>query len=197
MAEIKSTMEMVLARAAAMAATVPDRQKDEETARVGMRLAADFMAGKSDDLVALLQQQPQEQQPAIRLAMAQILVRNIVLPRTDELHAASDRALRTLPLLGGGNDVLILTDELAQILGQYNQHKEQATQQLSDAVTAQLQQQAKAQGIETGEPVNPTLHPKYQEELSGIITSLNNQYNEAIDQRKQAIIGRFSPLREE
>ncbi len=188
---------MVLARAAEMAAAVPDKQEDEETARIGMRLAADFMAGKSDDLLAGLKAQPQELQPVIRLAMVQILVRNIVLPRTDELHAASDRALRALPLLDGGNDVLMLVDELAQILGQYNQHKEQATQQLSDAVTAQLQQQAKAQGIETSGPVNPALHPKYQEELSGIISSLNTQYNEAIDQRKQAIIGRFTPAREE
>ncbi len=192
MAEIKSTLEMVLARAAEMAATAPDEQKDEEIARIGMRLAADFIANKNDDLVGELKGQPQEQQPVIRQAMAQILVRNIVLPRTDELYAASERALRALPLLGDSNEVVMLVDELAQILGQYAEHKEQATQQLADAVTSQLQQQAQAQGIETGSPIDPGRHPKYQEELSKLITSLNNQYNEAIDQRKQAIIRTFN-----
>ncbi len=183
---------MVLARAAEMAATAPDEQEDTEIAKIGMRLAADFMANKNDDLVGELERQPQEQQPIIRQAMIQILVRNIVLPRTDELHAASDRALRALPLLCSGNEVIMLADELAQILGQYAEHKEQATQQLADAITAQLQQQAKAQGIELNQPVDPSRHPKYQEELSNLITSLNNQYNEAIDQRKQAIIHTFT-----
>ncbi len=191
MAEIKSTLEMVLARAEKMAATVPDKQGDEEISKIGMRLAAGFMAGESDNLLAELEKYPQAQQPTIRRAMAKILLRNIVLPRTDELHAASDRALRTLPLLTSSDEIVMLTDELAQILGQYNQHKEQTTQQLEDAVTSQLQQQARAQGIETDQPIDPRRHPKYQEELSNMLTNLNNQYNDAIDQRKQSIMEMF------
>ncbi len=193
MAEIKSTLEMVLARAAEMAATAPDKQADEEIGKIGMRLAADFMAGRNDNLIAELEKQPQEQRPVIRQAMAQILLRNIVLPRTDELHAASGRALGALPLLASSNELIMLTDELAQILGQYTQHKEQATGQLTDAITAQLQQQAAAQGIETSQPIDPSRHPKYQEELSNLLTNLNGQYNEAIDQRKQSIARIFQP----
>jgi hypothetical protein len=32
------------------------------------------------------------------------------------------------------------------------------------------------------------MHPQYKEELAKTMTSLNNQYNEALDQRKQMIL---------
>jgi hypothetical protein len=66
------------------------------------------------------------------------------------------------------------------------------TQQLEDAIRAQLEQQQKSQGQE-GHPVNPAMHPQYREELTKMLTSLNNQYNDAMNQRKDMILERFSP----
>ncbi len=192
MAEIKSTMEMVLARAEKMAAAAPDNESDGDTIKTGMRLAADFIAGKGTDLLFELEQQPEKKQREIRQGMVQVLLRNIVLPRDEDLLSTSRRALQTLPLLGGGNEVVLLADELSQILSQYNQHKEQTTEQLAEAITAELKQRAMMQGIETSQPVDPTRHPKYQEELTKIITDLNGQYNEAMDQRKESITHLFN-----
>jgi hypothetical protein len=37
------------------------------------------------------------------------------------------------------------------------------------------------------------MHPQYREEMAKMLTSLNNQYNDAMKQRKDMILERFSP----
>ncbi len=192
MAEIKSTMDMVLERAAKMAAEAPDTVDDGANIKKGMRLAASFMNGEGDTLKKVLSSQPKAEQEEIRCGMVKILLRNIVLPRDEELHKASEKALQALLTLGGSGQIKMLAQELAQILGQYNQHREQAVAQLDDAIRAQLQQQAMAQGIELGDDIHPNQHPHYQSELANLTVELNGQYNDAMDERKEAIAGYFS-----
>ncbi len=58
MAEIKSTMDMVLERAAKMAAAAPSNVDDEDLIKKGMRLAADYLNQQETDLAQLLEAQP-------------------------------------------------------------------------------------------------------------------------------------------
>jgi hypothetical protein len=193
MAEIKSTMEMVLARAEKLAAasTTTDNQ---ELAQKGMRIAADFLNHQKIDLVQELQDHPQEDQHDIRKGITETLLRNIVLPRDEDLQATGILALQAIQNLAGDNgDTQAICQELAQILDQYNQHKQQSTQQLDDAIKAQLQQQQTEAGQEVApENINPAMHPQYQEELSKMLTSLNGKYNDAMDERKSKIQSQFS-----
>lgn len=193
MAEIKSTMEMVLERAAKMAAATTQEIDNEDMVKTGMRLAADFLNQKETDLVQLLAAQPAQDQVAIRNGMAQTLLRNIVLPRDEQLQASAKMALQgVLAIDGKSAEIKAICQELEQLLEQYGRHKEQMTKQLEDAIRAQLEQQQMAQGRE-GQPVNPAMHPQYREELSKMLMSLNNQYNDAMKQRKEMILQRFSP----
>jgi hypothetical protein len=193
MAEIKSTMEMVLERAAKMAAEAKPEVDNEELIKTGMRLAADYLSQKETDLAQSLAAQPPKDQMLVRKGMAQTLLRNIVLPRDEQLQASGKLALQGFLSLGGNNrEIQSICQELTQILEQYGQHKEQTTQQLEEAIRAQLEQQQLSQGRE-GQPVNPAMHPKYREELSRMLTSLNNQYNDAMNQRKEMILQLFSP----
>lgn len=193
MAEIKSTMDMVLERAAKMAAATTQGVDNEDTVKTGMRLAADFLNQKETDLAQLLAAQPAKDQVAIRKGMAQTLLRNIVLPRDEQLQASGKIALQgVLAIDGKSAEIKAICQELEQLLQQYGRHKEQMTQQLEDAIRAQLEQQQVAQGRE-GQAVNPAMHPQYREELSKMLTSLNNQYNDAMKQRKEMILERFSP----
>lgn len=194
MAEIKSTMDMVLERAAKMAAATTQDVDNEDMVKTGMRLAADFLNEKETDLAQLLAAQPAKDQVAIRKGMAQTLLRNIVLPRDEQLQASGKIALQgVLAIDGKSAEIKAICQELEQLLGQYGRHKEQMTQQLDDAIRAQLEQQQMAQGRE-GQAVNPAMHPQYREELSKMLTSLNNQYNDAMKQRKEMILERFSPV---
>jgi len=101
MAEIKSTMDMVLERAAKMAAAAQPEVDSEDLIKTGMRLAAEYLNQQETDLAQLLAAQPAKDQVAIRKGMAQTLLRNIVLPRDAQLQASGKIALLGVLSLGG------------------------------------------------------------------------------------------------
>jgi len=188
MAEIRSTMDMVMERAAKIAAEAEDKPDDESSALQGMRLAAEYLKNGNNDLKATLQEQKKEEQPAILRGMVDTLLRNIVLPRDEMLLENSSKALQAVSSLATA-EVNSTCGELEQILNQYSQHKDQMVQQLEDAIRQQLEQHLAQQGATLSDDVaiNPAMHPKYQEELDKMLTDLNSQYNEALDQRKNMI----------
>jgi len=189
MAEIKSTMEMVLERAAKMAADAGSQESGEDLDRLGMRMAAEFLNSDGKNLLDGLQRQPAEQQAAVRAGMATTLLRNIVLPRDKVLIESGTRALQGLLDLGQSTgDLAPLCTEIQQLLGQYNQHKDQLKQQLETAIRTQMEQKLGPRGKSSGQmAMNPAMHPQYQEELARMLSDLNTQYNQALDQRKKMI----------
>lgn len=197
MAEIKSTMEMVMERAAKMAAEADSATATEDFTQTGMRLAADFLQHGTTDLPQALGEHQPEAQVAVRNGMSQTLLRNIVLPRDERLRENAERAIDGLLLLAQSSaEVSNICAEIKQILGQYNQHQEQVKQQLEDAMRAQLEQQLAQQGVDTSSgdmSVNPAMHPQYQEELGKAMGDLNSQYNQALDQRKEMVRVRLAP----
>lgn len=194
MAEIKSTMDMVMERAARMAATAAPATDNENLVKNGMRLAAEYINRKEIDLPRELAAQPAAEQAEVRRGMAQTLLRNIVLPRSKELQDSGELALRgILALAGKKGEITTICRELEQILKQYGQHKEQMTKQLDDAIRAQLEQQGAARGQAGKTAINPAMHPQYREELARMQTGLNNQYNDAMDQRKEMLLQLLSP----
>lgn len=188
MAEIRSTLEMVMERAAKIAAEAEDASSGESAMQQGMRLAAGHLNKGESDLAAQLQEQKKEDQPHVLKGMIDTLLRNIVLPRDEVLLQNSAKALDAISSLASG-DVSATCSELQQLLGQYSQHKEQMIQQLEAAIRQQLEQHMAQQGTQLTEDmaINPAMHPKYQEELDKMLTDLNGQYNEALDQRKEMI----------
>ncbi|MFT5700024.1 MAG: hypothetical protein ACI8ZB_002894 [Desulforhopalus sp.] len=193
MAEIKSTMEMVLERAARMAAEAPEVTTNEDLVRTGMKLAADFIKSADTDLASNLGAYSGEDLQSVTQGVAKTLLRNIVLPRDEALQITGQTALQgILTLSQNSEEIQTLCQELGQILNQYDQHKEQSTQQLKDALKAQIQQQQMSAGQEPQEEINPVMHPQFNEEMGKMMTSLNNQYNDAMTQRKDMILQLFS-----
>lgn len=194
MAEIKSTMDMVMERAARMAARAKGQADSEEAERRGMRLAADYIGHTLEDLGKVLAEQPPAEQMAVRRGMARALLRNIVLPRDQTLMASSLRAMQgLLEMERAAGDMVAICAELRQILEQYDQHKEQIRHQLEDAVRAQLDQKLGAQGASASGrmSMDPAMHPLFQKEWARMKADLNNQYNQALDQRKEMLTRRF------
>jgi len=193
MAEIKSTMEMVLERAAKMAEEAPPITNDDSLIKNGMRIGADFLNEKITDLHQELLNQRKEDQISTRKGIAQTLLRNIVLPRDEELKESAAVAIKgVLSLAQNSGEISSICGELQQILEQYAQHKEQSIQQLEDTIRKQLEQQA-PEGESEQNTANPAMHPQYREELTKMLTSLNNQYNDAMTQRKEMILDRLCP----
>lgn len=196
MAEIKSTMDMVMERAAKMAAGTPPTTNNEEQVKSGMRLAADYLNQKLTDLAGKLAAQQPEVQSAVRSGMLQTLLRNITLPRDEALRERSILALQGVQAItqyAGVSSVTGVCTELQQILDQYSRHKEQMTQQLEDALRGQLEQQYAARGSKPGN-LNAAMHPQYHDELAKMLGDLNGQYNQAMDQRKEMISRELTQL---
>jgi len=195
MAEIKSTMDMVMERAARMAARSTGQPDFQEAERTGMRLAAEYVSLSLDDLGQVLAGQAATEQMAVRKGMAQALLRNIVLPRDEALMATSLRAIQGLiEMEQSAADMVAVCTELKQILEQYNQHKEQIRKQLEDAVRAQLEQKLGSQESLAGGrmSMDPAMHPMFQKEWAKMKADLNLQYNQALDQRKELLLQRFA-----
>lgn len=195
MAEIRSTLDMVMERAARMAARAEDVPADQETEQRGMRLVAEFLSGTETGLTGILQQEAPADQMALRRGMAKGLIRNIVIPRDELLIESSATAISGLiDLAGQTGEVASVCGELKQLIEQYSQHKEQIKQQLKDAIRAQLTQQLQEQTGEVADPqaIDPTMHPQYQKEWNQAQTNLNDQYTQAFDQRKAILMQRFT-----
>ncbi len=194
MAEIRSTMDMVMERAARMAARAEDVPTDQADEQRGMRLVAESLSGKTPGLVDILQQEDPAKQMAIRRGMAKALIRNIVLPRDETLMEGSLTAISSLlNLAGPASEMDAVTSELKQILEQYSQHKAQLKQQLEDGMRAQLTQRLKEQGIEADQlSTDPTMLPQFREEWARAKAELNDQYTQALEQRKEILLQRFA-----
>ena len=194
MAEIRSTMDMVMERAAKMAAEAEEVSADDALANEGMRLAAAYLGGEGTNLLEQLKSKAPEEQMAVRGGMARTLLRNIVLPRGEQISEQSLRSLMGLQeLSGNSSDITTLCSELKQILEQYGQHLEQVKQQFDESILGQLKMQLQQQGLAVNDEMalNPTMHPQYQEEWARASAELNSQYNDALDQRKELIGQRF------
>ncbi len=189
MAEIKSTLEMVMERAAKMEAAAQKDLGGEEKVREGMRQAAGFMRGELSDMAEIFAKSAGEDHADIRKGMVQTFLRNIVLPR-DEDQGAADKAIQGLMQLGKeSGDLGAVFAEMKKVLEQYVEHNKQLRQQLEDSFAAQVQQMEQALAQQTGMAmkVTPSQHPKFQEEWARIKSELNDQYGRALDQYKQLI----------
>ena len=182
-------------RAARMAARAVGQPDSQESERSGMRLAAEYIGLALDDLGQALAGQAATEQMAVRRGMARALLRNIVLPRDEALMATGLRAMQGLvEMEQSAEDMIAICAELKQILEQYNQHKEQIRKQLEDAVRAQLDQKLGGQpGAVAGGrmSMDPAMHPMFQKEWTRMKAELNEQYNQALDQRKEMLLQRF------
>ncbi len=196
MAEIKSTMDLVMERAARMGKASGEEVQQEDDRKQGMQIAAQFLDNKIDNLLTVLTELDAEKQIAVRLGMVETLLRNIFLHRDDTGKERTEKAANGIMEIGGSaGDLSSICAEIQHILGQYNQHREQLRKQLEEQVRAQYeqvlaQQEAGMQADTSG--LDASLQAKVQEEWANVETQLSSQYNQALDQHKTSLRDRLS-----
>ena len=188
MAEIKSTMDLVMERAARMGKASSDELETENSRKKGMKLAAEFLDRKKTNLLEALTGFPDEQQMAIRKGMVEVLLRNIFLPKDDEAQERTRRASEGIVEIGGGAaDLKTICSEMQQAMEQYRKHREQVKNQLEEQVKMQydqlLAQQRNGMPAEGGNP-ELALQAQVKEEWDRLESELSGQYNQAIEQHK-------------
>lgn len=192
MAEIKSTMEMVLARAARLEAESGGLDlQAEEMAKDGMRAGAGYLREEEIDLAAALAACPEGGRKSYLEGLAEVLLRNIVLPREGESLDRARQAMNGLALVGANHpELLAVFGDLTKILDQYRQHCDQLKEQLEASFAQMMPQLEAVMAQKTGQQIKlkPSQHPKYQEELQRAMDDLNGQYSRAINQHKQMVM---------
>ena len=190
MAEIRSTLEMVLERAARMEARASNDVMQQEKEKEGMRLAAGYLRGEQVELAAALVKCPAEAQPHVKKGMVTALLRNIVLPRKADEATAAAKAMQALMEIGRDKgDLAQVFTEMKSILDRYLSHKEQLKKQLEEQFAQQMMLMEKNLAQQTGMKMKlqPSQHPKFAEEWQRIQVELNDQYGRAVEQYKEFI----------
>ncbi len=190
MAEIRSTLEMVLERAARMEAETADSFNTEDKEKEGMRLAARFQRGEEVNLAASLAAFTPEDQPHVKKGAMTVFMRNITLPREEGNQAGVEKAMHGLMTMGPESGELgQVFAEMKSILDRYLDHKKQLKEQLEEQFAQQMgileQNLAKQTGVQM--KLQPSQHPKFAEEWQKIQLELSEQYGRALDQYKEHI----------
>ncbi len=190
MAEIKSTMDLVMERAARMGKASGEEIRQSEARTRGMHLTADYLDGKSARLLEALEREEAALQMAIRQGMVESLLRNIFLARDDvQLERVARAGQGIVELAGNARDVASICQEIRHILDGYARHREQLRLQLEGQVRAQYEQAlAQQMGEQAGElNIDPALQPRVKEEWSRIEAELDSQYMQALEQHKMTL----------
>ena len=192
MAEIKSTLEKVLERAASMGSASQEEIQAEEQMKDGMRMAADYLQGKKVDFSGVLEATGTA--ALVKKGVVQVFLRNITLPRDDDRQTAEKAMQGLLELAGGSGDLAAVFRDMQGILDHYRQQKKEIRQQVEDAFRQQVEQALTQQAGSTplGVKVDPRMHPKFQEEWSKVKSDLDGQYNQVLQQHKGVVAQRFS-----
>ncbi|HSR36237.1 MAG TPA: hypothetical protein VLL73_03570, partial [Desulfurivibrionaceae bacterium] len=117
MAEIKSTMEMVMERAARMGAGPAADLGAEERMKDGMRLGASYLRGEAADMVERLHGLGMPDRAQVLRGVVQTLLRNIFLPRDADQIAQATKAMEGLVAVGqADSELLMVCGEMQKIL---------------------------------------------------------------------------------
>lgn len=188
MAEIRSTLQMVLERAARLEAEAGDSLSKEEKTQEGMRLAAQYLRGEEVDFAGLLNSPAAERALLVQGALSALL-RNVTLPREEEDRIGADKAMQGMLKLGQAPQLQAVLEELKKILDHYLQHKDQLHKQLEEQFAQQMGMLEQSLGQQAGVQIKlePAQHPQFAAEWQKIMMQLNDKYGRALAQHKAYI----------
>lgn len=190
MAEIKSALELALEKAERYGKASPEEMAAAQFQEQARTLAVKFLKGEGD-LEAEFRGLPPAGQAAARVAIKEVFLRNIGLPRNGELDDRLDRAVDGLLLVAGQKkDMTILKRELEQLLQQFLQYRQNVLQQLKARFSQSMGQMQRAMEAKTGQKVNLEVEqiPQFQEEWRRFHGQLVDQFEPMLEQLKERML---------
>ncbi len=189
MADIKSALELALERAEQYGRASKEEMELAQHQEQGRRLAVQFLKGEGD-LEADLKSLPPQTQPAARLAIKEVFLRNLGLPRENAVDPRQDRAVEGLLLVADNRPAMAqLQTEMEQILQQFLHFRSNALQQLKARFAAGVGQMQQAMEAKYRQPMNVDVErlPQFQEEWRRVQAQLDSQYTKLLDEYKQEL----------
>jgi hypothetical protein len=166
LADIKSALELALEKAEQYGRASREEMELARHQDQGRRLAVQFLK-REGDLAADLKGLPPQTQAAVRLAIKEVLLRNLGLPREAAADPRQDLAMEGLLLVADNPKAMAqLQTEMEQVLQQFLHFRSNALQQLKARFAAGVGQMQKAMEAQYRQPVNLDVErlPQFQEE---------------------------------
>jgi hypothetical protein len=177
LAEIKSALELALEKAEQYGRASQEEMAAAQYQDQGRQLAVLYLK-EEGNLAVDLKNMPPSAQPAAKLAIKEVFLRNIGLPRENAVDPRQGRALDGLILVADNPKAMArLQTEFEQLLQQFIQVRSNALQQLKGRFAAgagQLQRNMEAQ---YGQKVRVDVEnlPQFQEEWRRFLGQLHDQ----------------------
>jgi hypothetical protein len=187
LAEIKSALELALEKAEHYGKASKEEMVAAQYQEQGCQLAVRFLKGEGD-LEAELKSLVPEAQKEAGLALKEVLLRNIGLPRNGDLDDRQDRALDGLIRVAANpKDMVRCKEELQQLVQQFLQYRNNAMQQLKARFAQALPQMQRAMEAKTGQRMRLEAEqlPQFQEEWQRFHGQLMAQFVPLLDDLKE------------
>ena len=193
MADIKSAREIAMEKLAKLEDATEDERLRWKYFPQGEELAARYL-NQDCNLVAELSKYQGKEKDYIVQGIGEILARNINLPRNDIAGKNNRKAMEGFKLIKTDKPgVENVYSKMRQIFNHYQEQGEQQRKQAYESLKAQfeakMQQAIKQQmGTMTTMKVDVERQPQFQEEWRKMLTRLDAQYIQHLNEYKQELL---------
>ena len=193
MSDIKSAREIALEKAEKIGEATDEERLRWKHVPEGEKLAAKYLK-QNLNLVAELSNFDQSIIRYIKEGAADILLRNINLPKNDLARKNNKKAMEGLKTLKSDKiDVENIYSKIRSLFNHYieegEQQRRQAYEQLKTEFTAKVQQAVQQQlGSVVGLNIDIERQPQFQEEWRKLLAHLDSQYLVLLNEYKQELL---------
>jgi hypothetical protein len=193
MADIKSAREIAEEKLQKLGEPTREERQKWKFGPQGTELAASYLK-EERNLVAELSQYSEEERKYVVEAAAEVLVRNINLPRNDAIKRTNRRAMDGIKVLKRDKaSVENIFSRLRQIFNHYAEQGEQQRRQAFESLKVQFEgrmQQAVQQQLGTMARVRIDVErqPQFQEEWRRVQLQLEAPYLQHLDEIRQELL---------
>ena len=191
MAEIKSALELALEKAEQYGRATKEDLRQDKFKEQGRQWAVQYLKEDGVDLEKEVAGLPPEGQASARLAMKEVFLRNITLPKDETVDPRQSRALEGVMVSATNKKAMArLKQEIDQLLQQFLMARNSAYQQLKTQFSHTLGNYTRALEAQLRSKVNLEVEnlPEFQQEWRKFEGSLISQFEPLLEDRKRQML---------
>lgn len=191
MAEIKSALELALEKAEQYGRASKEDLLQDKYKEQGRQLAVQFLKEGDLDLEKELAALPPEAQAPARVAMKEVFLRNITLPRDETADWRLDKAMEGMIAVATNKKAMArMNQELEQLMQQFLMARNATLQQLKNQFTQTLGDYTRALEAQLKTKVRLDVEqlPEFQQEWRKYEGNLLSKFEPVLEERKQQML---------
>ena len=191
MAEIKSALELALEKAEQYGRATKEDLLQDKYKEQGRQWAVNYLKEEELDLEKELAALSPEAQPLARVAMKEVFLRNITLPKEEAIDARLNKAMEGIMVVATDKKAMgRLKQEVDQLLQQFLMARNSALQQLKNSFMQTLGNYTRALEAQLKSKIRLDVEnlPEFQQEWRKFEGNLLDQFEPVLEDRKQQML---------